>query len=101
MFKKRAPTPEQRKAFGKVIRDARNRLGLTQEQLAELMNCSVRWIIQIETGKSNPNNMDTVLLMTILKLLPEDVAKEVGLRIPEPSKKDTEEVEQSVPVSSH
>lgn len=82
MLKKRTPTPAQRKAFGKIIHDARNSRGLTQEQLAELMNCSVRWIIQIEAGKSNPNNMDTILLMTILGLSPERVAEEVGWRVP-------------------
>lgn len=81
MFKKRTPSPEQRKAFGKIIRDARNRRGFTQEQLAEYMNCSVRWIIQIEAGASSPNHMDTVLLMTILELSPENVAREAGWHV--------------------
>lgn len=78
MFKKRTPCPEQRRAFGKLIRDARNRHGFTQEQLAEYLNCSVRWIIQIEEGSSCPNNMDTVLLMLALELTAGNIAEEVG-----------------------
>lgn len=41
MFKKRTPSQTQKVAFGRMIRDARNSRGLTQEKLAELMNCSV------------------------------------------------------------
>lgn len=82
MFKKRTPTPEQRRAFGRIIHDARTEHGFTQEKLAELMNCSVRWIIQIEAGRSSPNSMDTILLMAVLELPPRRVAKEVGLHVP-------------------
>lgn len=81
MFKKRTPSLEQRRAFGKIIRDARNGHGFTQEELAERMDCSARWIFQIEEGASSPNNMDTVLLMVILELSPKKVAGEVGWRV--------------------
>lgn len=81
MFQKRTPPLEERRVFGKMIRDARNRHGYTQEQLAEYLNCSVRWIIQIEEGSSSPNNMDTVLLMVILELTAGEIAEEVGWRV--------------------
>lgn len=88
MFKKRTPSPDQRRAFGKVIRSARTRHKFTQEELAARMHCSTRWIIQIEEGASTPNNMDTVLLMVILELTPEDVAEEAGWHVCVPANRD-------------
>lgn len=82
MFKKRTPEEAQKKAFAKIIRDARNNIGYTQERLAESMECSVRWLSQIEEGRSSPNDMDTIRLLAILKLSPEEVAREVGLNVP-------------------
>lgn len=37
--------------FGRVIRDARKRKGLTQTQLALLCGCSQRFVSQVERGK--------------------------------------------------
>ena len=82
MFKKRTPSQTQKVAFGRMIRDARNSHGLTQEKLAELMNCSVRWIIQVEGGKSSLNCLDTICLLAVLELSPAEVAEEVGIHVP-------------------
>lgn len=81
MFKKRTPDPAQKRALGQVIRAARNSLGLTQEQLAELMGCSVRWLIEVEGGKSCFNCMDTIRLLAALGLDPIEVAEEVGIHV--------------------
>lgn len=54
---------------------------MTQEKLAERMNCSLRWIIRVERGESNLNWEDTLRVMLILDLPPEKVAEEVGLDV--------------------
>ena len=41
-------------AFAKVLRDKRGSAGLTQEQLAELADVSVRHISFLETGRRQP-----------------------------------------------
>ena len=43
---------EFRKKIGKKVKLARNKLGLTQEQLAEKLSLSTRYISQIERGIS-------------------------------------------------
>ena len=46
------------------------------------MNCSVRWIIQVEGGKSSLNCLDTICLLAVLELSPAEVAEEVGIHVP-------------------
>jgi y4mF family transcriptional regulator len=36
---------------GKAVRDARKAAGLTQHELAELCNCGVRFLSELENGK--------------------------------------------------
>jgi y4mF family transcriptional regulator len=36
---------------GKAVRDARKAAGLTQRELAELCNCGVRFLSELENGK--------------------------------------------------
>lgn len=48
MFSRRMPTQADKECFGRLIHDARKRQHLTQEKLAERMNCSLRWINRIE-----------------------------------------------------
>lgn len=43
-----------REAFGKVLRTRRHELGLSQEELAERANLSMRFISQLETDKQQP-----------------------------------------------
>ncbi len=42
-------------AFAAVLRDFRERAGLTQEQLAERADVSARFISLLETGKRQPS----------------------------------------------
>lgn len=50
-------------ALGKVAREARKRLGLTQPQLALAAGVGVRFIVELEAGKP------TLRLETILRVL--------------------------------
>ncbi len=47
---------ETMKRFGNNVKRYRTRLGLTQEQLAELCNCSAQTISGTETGYSFPSS---------------------------------------------
>ena len=85
MFKRRIPTQTQKERFGRAIREARTRCGLTQEELAEMLECSSHWVNNVELGKSNLNWRDTIYLMSILKLEPSDLAREVKLQTPAPA----------------
>ncbi|MGA0613161.1 helix-turn-helix domain-containing protein [Paracoccus sp. KR1-242] len=42
-------------AFAEVLRDARGRAGLTQEELADRAQVSVRFVSFLETGKRQPS----------------------------------------------
>ncbi|MEY8387713.1 helix-turn-helix transcriptional regulator [Oscillospiraceae bacterium 38-13] len=77
MFKRRIPTQVQRECFGRAVHDARIRCGLSQEKLAEVLECSPHWINNVERGKSNLNWKDTIHLLSILKIDPEELTKEV------------------------
>lgn len=71
------PTPEQRKALGNTLRQARHAQGLTQEQVAEHLGCSRRWVTSIELGKSNPNWLDVIHLIVLLEVDPVLLCREV------------------------
>ena len=85
MFSRRTPAQDKKECFGRLIRGARKRQGLSQEKLAEKMNCSRRWISNIERGISNLNWADTIYLMSTLQLEPEKVVEEVVLVVPVPT----------------
>lgn len=76
------PTQAEKERFGRLIHDARKSRNLTQEKLAERMDCSLRWINRIEHGESSLNWKDTIGLLAILELSPKEVAEEVGLVVP-------------------
>lgn len=82
MFSRRMPTQTERERFGRLIREAWKNLDMTQEKLAERMDCSLRWINSVERGESSLNWKDTLCLLVILELTPEKVAEEVGLDVP-------------------
>lgn len=42
-------------ALGKKVRDARQRLAMTQQHLAERVDCSPEWISKIERGRASPS----------------------------------------------
>lgn len=52
-MKKSLSKAELLKKFGLNVKIARLKIGLTQEQLAELMNIHLTYIARIETGKIN------------------------------------------------
>ena len=52
--------------FGRVLRDRRKALGLTQRDLAELADCAERLVHEVENGKSTVR-MDR--LLAILRVL--------------------------------
>ena len=52
-MKKSLSKAELLKKFGQNVKIARLKKGLTQEQLAELMNIHLTYIARIETGKIN------------------------------------------------
>lgn len=82
MFQKRTPTQIQREAFGRTVHDARKRLNLTQEKLAEAAGHSPLWINNIECGKSNPNWADAFLLAEMLGPTLTKILEEVGINVP-------------------
>ncbi len=52
--------------FSKEVCRCRTNLGMTQEQLAEALSISVRWLQYIEAGERIPS---TVLALRIIALL--------------------------------
>ena len=82
MFPRRIPSEEQRIIFGSIVRGARKSHGLTQERLAEQMNCSAAWISQVERGISNLNYIDTLRLLSILQLDVDFILEALGINVP-------------------
>ena len=56
------------KRIGKRFKEARENLGLTQEELAERTNFSVNYISRIERGASFPRYENLVNLLNVLKV---------------------------------
>ena len=52
----------------KIILEQRSRLGLTQQELAELSNVSVRLIRELEAGRANPGLQQLEKLAATLNL---------------------------------
>ena len=51
-----------------AVREARTKLGLSQEQLAEILAFDSRTILNIENGRGNPKFEILVALITYLKI---------------------------------
>lgn len=64
--------------LGKRVRDRRQALGLSQEELAERANIHWTYVSGIERGKRNPSLSSLAHLATALDLRLEDLIK--GLR---------------------
>lgn len=56
------------KLFGKRVNKRRGELGLTQRELAELMDCNESYISKIETGRATPTLNFACLLSQHLKV---------------------------------
>lgn len=55
------------KKLGQQLKAARNKAGLTQEQLSDLCHVSVKHIADIEKGKKNPSAGILIAICTVLK----------------------------------
>lgn len=58
-----------------MIKEYRKKLGLTQEQLAELLDISPRQLQRIETGKNDTSLKTLKKLIKILDISNEDIIK--------------------------
>lgn len=56
------------KKFGDAIRTRRGRLGMTQMKLAELTECSLQAIGNIERGQANPSLLMVYRISHALKI---------------------------------
>ena len=68
--------------FSGILYESRRRSGLTQQNVADFLECSRRWYQKIESGTSKPNWQDALLLAALFHLDPEEVAKEIGFDVP-------------------
>ena len=73
------PTDKQKEALGDALRHARDSVGLTQEELAELLDCSSRWVQKLEGPKSNPNWFTLLQLRALLGIDLCELDKKLGL----------------------
>ena len=55
-------------AFGKNVKKYRGAAGLTQEDLADKVSCSVKEIGRIEAGKTDPSYSKIVTIANIFKI---------------------------------
>lgn len=58
------------KQFGLRLRELRKRKGLTQENLAELLNIGVRSVGKIETGNSFPSTETMEKIINVFEISP-------------------------------
>jgi len=61
------------KHLGSCMRDARNKRGLTQQQLSNKADVSIRHIANIEKGVKNPSFVILHALVTCLGVSPDDL----------------------------
>ena len=73
------PTDKQKEALGDALRHARDSVGLPQEELAELLDCSSRWVQKLEGPKSNPNWFTLLQLRALLGIDLCELDKKLGL----------------------
>lgn len=73
------------KSFACAVLGARWDRGLTQQQVAEVVGISVRWMQKIEHGKM-PNGTTTIRLMLFLDIDPKQFSEEANLLVPIPAR---------------
>jgi len=64
----KTPKKSEKEAFGDKIRKAREKLKLTQEEVAEKAKMSVTYYAMIERGEVNPSYKKIQSLAKVLKL---------------------------------
>ncbi|WP_083491049.1 MULTISPECIES: helix-turn-helix domain-containing protein [unclassified Oscillibacter] len=85
MFMRRIPTQEQRYILADLLRHGREAQDLTQQQISDLLDCSLHWVNDMEQGKCDPSWRDAFHYAAIIKLDPIVFAEEAGLRVSIPS----------------
>lgn len=65
--------PSFKESFGKRIKEARVKNGLSGEQLASLVGCTRQGLNLIENGKTSPSFFRGVLLCQILDIKPDEL----------------------------
>lgn len=68
--------------FAGILCDARNKRGMTQQEVTDFLCCSRRWYQKIEAGAAKPNWQDTILLMALFELDAAAFEEEVGYHVP-------------------
>lgn len=66
------------KKFASLVLDARERRGLTQSEVAELVGISPRWFQKIESGASLPGTAVAIRLMLALAIDVKELRREAG-----------------------
>jgi predicted transcriptional regulator len=64
--------------FGKTVREARHKAGLTQTHLAELSGLAQQYIARIEAGHINPTLATMVAVARVLHLNVGDMLSQAG-----------------------
>ena len=75
------PTKEQKQILGLLIYRYRTAVGITQEEMAELLDYSPRWIQKIESGQGNPNWVTLIKIMCLLQISPTQIAEEAEIHV--------------------
>lgn len=75
-------------AFAAQLSQARRRRGLTQQQVAEVVDISARWYQQLERGAMMPGATTLLRLVIFLEIDVRELREEVGLndQIPLPTR---------------
>ena len=80
-------TPEE--AFGRVLQELRREAGLSQEKLAEAVDCTRPSISYLEHGIYSPSVSLLFRLAAALRVTPTEVIARVEAQADEPSKRVT------------
>lgn len=73
------PTDKQKETLGDALHHAREATGLTQEKLAEIIDCSPRWVQKLESCKSNPHWLTLMQLCALLDINIRELEEKLGL----------------------
>lgn len=80
-------------SFGNLIREYRDKMGLTQDELSEQLDISLKYISRIENGKGGIKTQTLIKCMNILGISPNSLYKDF---ITNPSIKETVELTEKI-----
>jgi transcriptional regulator with XRE-family HTH domain len=72
-------SPEHERSLARVLRDARESAGLTQEEVASGSGVSVQLVRRIEAGTSNPTLGTLAAVAETLKTSVAEIAQRAGI----------------------